>query len=260
MPTITAPPTASQSGRDALRRRAPAVAGTQTNARSSRIQSTVLTIGQQATPLSTIGQQPDRLEPDGRARLHPSPRRRAPAAAARRRAPGCSPSTRMPTSRWRGSPARPASRRRCCTTTSRASRTSSSPRSSRAPRRSRGAPSRTRTCLPFEALAGSLEGYLGWIEENEAAYRRLMEGAGSVPEVKSLVDGIRDATSARILAGHRRRRSPAAQAADRRPRLAVVHGRRDPRLARAPGHVARRAPRPAARLAGRLAHRGGRSP
>ena len=54
---------------------------------------------------------------------------------------------------------------------------------------------------PFEALAGSLEGYLGWIEENEAAYRRLMEGAGSVPEVKSLVEGIRDATSARILAG-----------------------------------------------------------
>jgi AcrR family transcriptional regulator len=54
---------------------------------------------------------------------------------------------------------------------------------------------------PFEALAGSVDGYLGWIEENEAAYRRLMEAAGSVPEVKSLVDGIRDATSARILAG-----------------------------------------------------------
>jgi AcrR family transcriptional regulator len=54
---------------------------------------------------------------------------------------------------------------------------------------------------PFEALAGSLDGYLGWIEENEAAYRRLMESTGTVPEVKSLVDGIRDATSARILAG-----------------------------------------------------------
>jgi AcrR family transcriptional regulator len=54
---------------------------------------------------------------------------------------------------------------------------------------------------PFEALAGSVEGYLGWIDENEGAYRRLMEGAGSVPEVKSLVDGVRDATSARILAG-----------------------------------------------------------
>ena len=54
---------------------------------------------------------------------------------------------------------------------------------------------------PFEALAGSLEGYLGWVDDNEVAYRRLMEGAGSVPEVKDLVDGIRDATSARILAG-----------------------------------------------------------
>jgi AcrR family transcriptional regulator len=54
---------------------------------------------------------------------------------------------------------------------------------------------------PFEALAGSLDGYLGWIEENEDAYRRLMEGAGSVPEVKSLVDGIRETTSSRILEG-----------------------------------------------------------
>ncbi len=54
---------------------------------------------------------------------------------------------------------------------------------------------------PFEALAGSLEGYLGWVDDNEVAYRRLMEGAGSVPEVKVLVDGIRDATSARILDG-----------------------------------------------------------
>jgi AcrR family transcriptional regulator len=54
---------------------------------------------------------------------------------------------------------------------------------------------------PFEALAGSLDGYLGWIEEHEGAYRRLIESTGSVPEVKSLVDGIRDATSARILTG-----------------------------------------------------------
>src|SRR5919107_5661198 len=54
---------------------------------------------------------------------------------------------------------------------------------------------------PIEALAGSLDGFLGWIEENEDAYRRLMEGAASVPEVKSLVDGIRDATSARLLDG-----------------------------------------------------------
>jgi AcrR family transcriptional regulator len=54
---------------------------------------------------------------------------------------------------------------------------------------------------PLEALAGSLDGYLGWIEENEAAYRKLMESVGVVPEVGRLVDGIRDATSARILDG-----------------------------------------------------------
>ncbi len=54
---------------------------------------------------------------------------------------------------------------------------------------------------PLEALAGSLDGYLGWIEENEAAYRKLMESVGIVPEVGRLVDGIRDATSARILDG-----------------------------------------------------------
>jgi AcrR family transcriptional regulator len=54
---------------------------------------------------------------------------------------------------------------------------------------------------PLEALAGSLDGYLGWIDENEAAYRRMMESVGTVPEVKSIVDGIRDATSTRILDG-----------------------------------------------------------
>ena len=54
---------------------------------------------------------------------------------------------------------------------------------------------------PFEALSASLDAFLGWIEENETAYRKLMESVGVVPEVKSLVDGIRDATSVRILEG-----------------------------------------------------------
>jgi AcrR family transcriptional regulator len=54
---------------------------------------------------------------------------------------------------------------------------------------------------PFEALAGSLDAFLGWIEENETAYRKMMESVGSVPEVKILIDGIRDATSARIVEG-----------------------------------------------------------
>jgi AcrR family transcriptional regulator len=54
---------------------------------------------------------------------------------------------------------------------------------------------------PLEALAGSLDAYLGWIEENETAYRKFLESVGSVPEVKAAIDEIRDRTSARILDG-----------------------------------------------------------
>jgi AcrR family transcriptional regulator len=54
---------------------------------------------------------------------------------------------------------------------------------------------------PFEALAGSIDGFLGWIEENETAYRKTMESVGSVPEVKALIDQIRERTSDRILEG-----------------------------------------------------------
>jgi len=54
---------------------------------------------------------------------------------------------------------------------------------------------------PMEALAGSIDGFLGWIEENETAYRKLMESVGTVPRVKTLIDALRDATSARILEG-----------------------------------------------------------
>jgi AcrR family transcriptional regulator len=54
---------------------------------------------------------------------------------------------------------------------------------------------------PLEALAGSLDAFLGWIEENERAYLTFMESVGSVPEVKAMIDQIRDSTSARILDG-----------------------------------------------------------
>jgi AcrR family transcriptional regulator len=54
---------------------------------------------------------------------------------------------------------------------------------------------------PSEALTRSLDAFLTWIEENETAYRKMMESVGSVPEVKGLVDEIRSATSARILEG-----------------------------------------------------------
>jgi AcrR family transcriptional regulator len=54
---------------------------------------------------------------------------------------------------------------------------------------------------PLEALAASLDAFLGWIEDNSLAYRKLMEGAATVPEVRALVDDVRDRTSARILHG-----------------------------------------------------------
>ena len=54
---------------------------------------------------------------------------------------------------------------------------------------------------PLEALAASLDAFLGWIEDNSLAYRKLMEGAATVPEVRALVDDVRDRTSARILEG-----------------------------------------------------------
>ena len=54
---------------------------------------------------------------------------------------------------------------------------------------------------PAEALAGSLDAFLGWIEENQVAYRKLVESAGSVPEVGALIDEVRARTSARILKG-----------------------------------------------------------
>jgi AcrR family transcriptional regulator len=54
---------------------------------------------------------------------------------------------------------------------------------------------------PAEALAASLDAFLRWIEENEVAYRKLVESAGSVPEVGALIDEVRNGTSARILEG-----------------------------------------------------------
>jgi AcrR family transcriptional regulator len=54
---------------------------------------------------------------------------------------------------------------------------------------------------PAEALANSLDAFLEWVEQNELAYRKLLESAGSVPEVGALIAEVRDRTSARILEG-----------------------------------------------------------
>src|SRR5919199_3770404 len=38
---------------------------------------------------------------------------------------------------------------------------------------------------PVEQLAGSLDAYLAWIEENAGAYRKFVQSAGAVPPVRA---------------------------------------------------------------------------
>lgn len=52
-----------------------------------------------------------------------------------------------------------------------------------------------------EALVASLDAFLGWVDSHELAYRKLLESAGSVPEVRALVDEVRERTAQRILDG-----------------------------------------------------------
>jgi AcrR family transcriptional regulator len=54
---------------------------------------------------------------------------------------------------------------------------------------------------PVEQLSASLEAFLGWVERHMGAYDKLIRSAGAVPEVRGLVERVRDETSARILAG-----------------------------------------------------------
>jgi AcrR family transcriptional regulator len=54
---------------------------------------------------------------------------------------------------------------------------------------------------PLEQLATSLGAFLGWVDDNRAAYAKLVRSAAAIPEVRAVVDRVRDATSARILDG-----------------------------------------------------------
>lgn len=54
---------------------------------------------------------------------------------------------------------------------------------------------------PLEALTASLDAFLAWIEENETAYRKLMQGATGAAEVRDLVAGVRAETARRLLEG-----------------------------------------------------------
>jgi AcrR family transcriptional regulator len=54
---------------------------------------------------------------------------------------------------------------------------------------------------PVEQLAASLDAYLGWVERNADAYAKLITSVGAVPEVRELVERVREQTAERILAG-----------------------------------------------------------
>ena len=70
---------------------------------------------------------------------------------------------------------------------------------------------------PLEQLRASTRAYVGWIDERRDSYVKLMQSAGSVPEVRELMTNVRDFTSARILDGlvPEADRTPAKRAAVR---------------------------------------------
>ncbi len=53
---------------------------------------------------------------------------------------------------------------------------------------------------PAQQLTASLEAFLTWIDEHRGAYEKLMRSAG-IPEVRELIDRVREETAQRILAG-----------------------------------------------------------
>jgi AcrR family transcriptional regulator len=62
---------------------------------------------------------------------------------------------------------------------------------------------------PVEQLSGSVDAYLGWVERHADAYAKLIRSVGAVPEVRELVERVRDDTARRILAGIAPDREPA---------------------------------------------------
>jgi AcrR family transcriptional regulator len=53
---------------------------------------------------------------------------------------------------------------------------------------------------PAQQLTQSLEAFLTWIDEHRGAYEKLMRSAG-IPEVRDLIDRVREQTAQQILAG-----------------------------------------------------------
>ena len=54
---------------------------------------------------------------------------------------------------------------------------------------------------PTEQLTESLDAFLAWVEGNGAAYAKLVRSAGAIPDVREIVERVREMTSQRILEG-----------------------------------------------------------
>jgi AcrR family transcriptional regulator len=68
---------------------------------------------------------------------------------------------------------------------------------------------------PVEQLAGSLDAFLAWVEKHMGAYDKLIRSVGAVPEVREMVERVRNETAERILAGLPNARTPELRAAVR---------------------------------------------
>src|SRR3954467_12889687 len=64
---------------------------------------------------------------------------------------------------------------------------------------------------PPEQLAHSLDAYLGWIEENASSYEKMIRSYG-VPEVRAMLDRVREDTGQRIIDGLKPPDQPATPA------------------------------------------------
>jgi hypothetical protein len=61
---------------------------------------------------------------------------------------------------------------------------------------------------PLEQLAGSLDAYLAWIEDNASTWSKLMQSAATLPEARELVEGFRRRTMDQVLSSLVGKRKP----------------------------------------------------
>ena len=61
---------------------------------------------------------------------------------------------------------------------------------------------------PFQELSNRLDAYLAWIEANARTWSKLMQSATTLPEARTIVEGFRAQTLARILARLTTNRAP----------------------------------------------------